>query len=177
MTFKLRILSLFKRAGEPHHKSEIASFADKELCSCHFSRAQAAGAHMNRFVGSADNSPDCSYIGFPSSVGFAVRVRNVVTEDHAFSADITLSHYRHLHISELYYLDKKNSYSISISYSFRKSNRKSKKIYFSDELRFPPFFLKLNLFSFPSIRRFIFSLCRKIISTQTARANTILRSP
>ena len=51
---------------------------------------------MHGLIRAADNSLNLSDIGLPSAVGFTVRVRNIETENYAFSADITLCHYRHL---------------------------------------------------------------------------------
>ena len=47
---------------------------------------------MNGLVRAVDNSLDLSYVRLPGSVGLAVRVGNVETEDNALSADITLCH-------------------------------------------------------------------------------------
>lgn len=51
---------------------------------------------MKSLVSSVYVCLDCSDVGFPLSVGLAVRVRNFKSERYTFSADITLCHILHL---------------------------------------------------------------------------------
>ena len=64
----------------------------KSVCSGDFSRAQATGADVNGLVGTVDHSLNPSYVRLPGSVGLAVGMGYVETEDNALSADITLCH-------------------------------------------------------------------------------------
>lgn len=53
-------------------------------------------------MGSFFNSLNPSDIGLPASVGFAVGVRNVMTEHNAFSANLALCHLKHLPEASVY---------------------------------------------------------------------------
>ena len=59
--------------------------------------SETAGAHVNVFNGAVKVRLDFSDIGFPTSVGPAVRVRDVAAEGNALSAYRTLCHLLHLH--------------------------------------------------------------------------------
>ena len=61
---------------------------EKELSLFH--GAQATGTNVDCF---AAFQFDFANIGFPGSVGFTVRVRNVLTENNAFAADTTFCHF------------------------------------------------------------------------------------
>ena len=61
-----------------------------------FARTQTSGADRNGCRSSVDNGFDSADIGLPGSVGLAVGVRDVVSEDDALSANFTFCHYRHL---------------------------------------------------------------------------------
>ena len=76
---------------------------------------------MHRGMSSVNNGSDLTNIGLPHSVGFAVGVRDVLTEDDALSADITLCHYRtppSFIYENIKFHSVGNSYSMSISQFF-----------------------------------------------------------
>ena len=54
---------------------------------------KATGAYVNGSVATINYSLYPTDVGLPSSVGLTVRVRNVVTEGNALTADTTLSHF------------------------------------------------------------------------------------
>ena len=58
----------------------------------YFTRTQAARANVHGSVSTLNNRLNTTNIGFPSSVGFAVRVRYVVTKHNAFTADTAFCH-------------------------------------------------------------------------------------
>lgn len=62
------------------------------LCALYFARTQAAGTYIYGLVGSADNGLYLTDIRLPSSVGFTVGVRYVMSEDYSLSAYTTLCH-------------------------------------------------------------------------------------
>ncbi len=62
------------------------------VCAGYFSRTQTSGANMHCGVSSVDNGSYLAHIGLPHSVGFTVGVRDVLSEDNALSANITLCH-------------------------------------------------------------------------------------
>jgi hypothetical protein len=47
---------------------------------------------VHGLIGTVDNSLNLSYVRLPGSVGLAVGMGHVETEDNALSADITLCH-------------------------------------------------------------------------------------
>jgi hypothetical protein len=54
-----------------------------------FHGAQATGANVDGF---AAFQSDFANVGLPSSIGFTMGVRNVLTEHHALAADTALCH-------------------------------------------------------------------------------------
>lgn len=54
---------------------------------------KATGANVNGRVRAVDNCLDLTDVGLPGSVGFAVRVRDVVTEGNAFAANAAFCHF------------------------------------------------------------------------------------
>ena len=68
--------------GNPHYS----------LCAFNLAGTQATGTYINGLVATAYNSFDPTDVGFPGSVGFTVRVRNIVTERNTFTANTALCH-------------------------------------------------------------------------------------
>ena len=64
--------------------------------SGHFVGAHTTRTNVYGLVGTVYNGLYLFHIDFPSSVGFTVGVRNILAEDHAFSANTALCHIRHL---------------------------------------------------------------------------------
>ena len=62
----------------------------KALCLLH--RAQATGANRKRFRIATDGNLNLADIGLPTSLGLAVRVRNVLTKHDTFAANTTFCH-------------------------------------------------------------------------------------
>ena len=54
---------------------------------------QATRAYVSGSVSTAGNDFNSSDVGLPSSVGLTVRVRHVVSEGNALTADTALSHF------------------------------------------------------------------------------------
>ena len=67
-----------------------------KLNAVNLAGTEATRAHMKSLVSSVYVCLNCSDVGFPLSVGLAVRVRNFESERYTFSADITLCHILHL---------------------------------------------------------------------------------
>ena len=65
----------------------------KNSRSFNLAGAEATGTNVYRRVGAAHNSLHLADVGLPGSVSLAVRVRNGVTEYHAFSANAALCHW------------------------------------------------------------------------------------
>ena len=61
-------------------------------CALDLAGTQATGTNVDRFVAAVYNSLDTTDVRFPSSVGLAVGVRNVMTEHNALSAKVTFCH-------------------------------------------------------------------------------------
>ena len=66
------------------------------VCAGNLARTQTSGANMHRGVSSVNNGSYLTNIGLPHSVGFTMGVRDVLSENNALSADITLCHFKHL---------------------------------------------------------------------------------
>ena len=63
---------------------------EKDLCLLH--RAQATGTNRNSFGVATDGNLNLTNVGLPSSLGLAVRVRNVLTEHNALAANTAFCH-------------------------------------------------------------------------------------
>ena len=60
------------------------------LCLLH--RAQATGANRNSLRVATDGNLNLADVGLPTSLGLAVRVRNVLAEHDTFAADTAFCH-------------------------------------------------------------------------------------
>jgi len=69
--------------------SAVSLFAQKDQSSL-FQRAQATRTNIDCF---AAFQFDLANIGLPGSVGFTVRVGNILTKHNAFAADTTFCHF------------------------------------------------------------------------------------
>ena len=67
-------------------------------------RTQTSGTNVHRGMSSVNNSSYLANVGLPHSVGFAVGVRDVLSEDNALSADITLCHLKTPPITAIRYI-------------------------------------------------------------------------
>ena len=69
----------------------------RNLCAvCLFESAEATGANGYGLGRTVFNYLYLANIGLPTSVCLAVRVRNVMSENNAFSANAALCHIKHL---------------------------------------------------------------------------------
>ena len=66
------------------------------LCALDLTRTQAARADVHALMRAVHDCFDPTDVGLPGSVGLTVGVGYVVTEYHAFSANITLCHLKYL---------------------------------------------------------------------------------
>ena len=62
------------------------------VCAGNFARAQASGADVHSGVSSVNNGSYLAHVRLPHSVGSTMGVGNVLSEDDALSANITLCH-------------------------------------------------------------------------------------
>ena len=90
-------MSVSKKAGR-------AGFFMSLVCAGNLARTQTSGANMHCGVSSVNNGSYLAHIGLPHSVGFTVGVRDVLSEDNALSADITLCHLKTPPITAIRYI-------------------------------------------------------------------------
>ena len=64
-----------------------------KLSALDLSRTKATGANVDGLGGAVDNCLNAADVCLPGSVGLAVRVGNVVSEDNALAANFTLCHF------------------------------------------------------------------------------------
>lgn len=86
--------NLKERNKRPRRNS--GAFSSVCLRPFNLTGAQAAGANINRFIGSVHNSFYLADIRLPCSVGLAMGMGYGITEHQAFSANLTLCHVSHL---------------------------------------------------------------------------------
>ena len=67
---------------------------------------EATRAYVDGLVGSFNNSLDTADVGLPGTVGFAVGVRNVVSEDNSFSAQAAFCHFDTSHCTKVQLIEK-----------------------------------------------------------------------
>jgi hypothetical protein len=65
-----------------------------QLSALDLSRTKATGANVDGLGRTVDNGLNAADVCLPGSVGLAVRVGNVVSEDDALAADFTLCHFK-----------------------------------------------------------------------------------
>ena len=77
-------------------QERIGVFVEHGLRALDLPGTQAAGANIHGFGRAVHNRLHPTDVGLPGSVGLAVGVGDGVTEHHAFAANITLCHLKHL---------------------------------------------------------------------------------
>lgn len=74
----------------------VAFLSGAELHALDLRGTQATGADIHALMRAVHNRFHPTDVGFPGSVGLAVRVGHIVTEHNAFAADITFCHRTYL---------------------------------------------------------------------------------
>lgn len=67
---------------------------------------EATRAYVDGLVGSFNDRFDTADVGFPGTVGFAVGVRNIVSEDDSFSAQAAFCHFDTSHCTDVQLIEK-----------------------------------------------------------------------
>ena len=78
----------------------------KYSSSFNLAGAEATRAYVDGLVGSSNNSLYAADVGLPGTVGFAVGVRNVVSEDDSFSAQAAFCHFNTSHCTKVQLIEK-----------------------------------------------------------------------
>ena len=63
------------------------------LCTLDLSRTKATRANVNRLIATVNYGLNLADVRLPGSVGLTVRVRNVVSESNALTANAAFSHF------------------------------------------------------------------------------------
>ena len=70
----------------------MAATKSHKLCALNLTGTQATGTYMNCCMSAVNYSLNLSDVGLPHSVCLTVGMRNIMTENNALAANITLCH-------------------------------------------------------------------------------------
>jgi hypothetical protein len=84
---------MLRTSFQKQNSRQKAGAMCQQLYAFNLAGTQTAGANMNSFVCSLNNSTHFSNVGLPHSVCFTVGMGNIMTEHNALAADFTFSHF------------------------------------------------------------------------------------
>ena len=99
--------------------------SEKNSRSFNLAGAEATRAYVDGLVGSFNNRLYATDVRLPGTVGFAVGVRNVVSEDDSFSAQAAFCHFDTSHCTKVQLIEKFDCFIVCLSFDARTAKNKA----------------------------------------------------